>query len=344
MFACVNRQQRRLVTEGRYLHRAVASKSTSSDPISTRRQELGQLRPLSSTTAKMSNKLLTIDTLNPLVKEVEYAVRGPIVQLAAEIEKELDSVGSLDAVYFANQGYEVHVYESRPDPRKEEIVAGRSINLALSRRGRESLKKAGIEAQVVENGIPMYARMIHSHSGEQTPIPYGKKHQHILSVDRRKLNELLIDVSEKNPKVHYHFKHKIIGADLDAATLKIADSNGEEKSQTGDLVVGCDGAFSALRKQLMRKMRMDFNQTYIPHGYKEIQMLPKKNGDFMMEPNYLHIWPRNTFMMIALPNQDQTFTCTLFMPYAIFEGIQTETDIIAFFEREFPDAIPLIGR
>ena len=91
MFACVNRHQRRLLKEGKYLQRVVTSK-TSADPNSKRQeQRLGQLRQL-STTAKMSNKLLTIDTLNPLVKEVEYAVRGPIVQLAAEIEKELDSV------------------------------------------------------------------------------------------------------------------------------------------------------------------------------------------------------------------------------------------------------------
>ncbi|XP_065051724.1 kynurenine 3-monooxygenase-like [Rhopilema esculentum] len=253
-------------------------------------------------------------------------------------------VGSLDALYFAQYGFDVHVYESRPDPRKEEIVAGRSINLALSKRGIEALKKVGVDVAVTSKGIPMYARMIHSHSGEKTPIPYGKKTQHILSVDRRKLNELLIDEAENNPNVHYHFEHKIIAADLESSTLTFSDVNAQKKQQTGNLIIGCDGAFSTIRKTLMRNTRMDFSQTYIPHGYKEIQMLPNKNGEYVMEPGYLHIWPRNTFMMIALPNQDKTFTCTLFMPYEIFDGIKTADDVLAFFEREFPDAIPLIGR
>lgn len=158
------------------------------------------------------------------------------------------------------------------------------------------------------------------------------------------MNELLINVSEKNPRVTFYFKHRIVGADLENAILTVSDSNGEQRQYNGDLIIGCDGAFSTIRKSLMRRARMNFNQTYIPHGYKEIQMPPSKNGNFRMDPNHLHIWPRNTFMMIALPNLDKTFTCTLFMPYDIFDAIHTEDDIISFFEREFPDSIPLIGR
>uniref|UniRef100_A0A3B3YVZ2 FAD-binding domain-containing protein n=1 Tax=Poecilia mexicana TaxID=48701 RepID=A0A3B3YVZ2_9TELE len=115
------------------------------------------------------------------------------------------------------------------------------------------------------------------------------------------------------------------------------------KTQTqADLIVGCDGAFSAVRKQFLRRSRFNYSQTYIPHGYMELTM-PPRNGEFAMKPNYLHIWPRNTFMMIALPNLDKTFTCTLFMPFEEFEKISTGDEVIEFFQKYFPDAIPLIG-
>eukprot|EP00794_Sanderia_malayensis_P017539 gene17539-19289_t len=271
------------------------------------------------------------------MEEKSNMSRGTVVIIGGGL------VGSLDALYFADKGYEVHVYESRPDPRTEKYIAGRSINLALSKRGIESLRKVGQHKEVVDNGIPMYARMIHGHSGDKFQIPYGKKGQHILSVDRRKLNQLLIDVSDERPTIHYHFSHKAIEANLDAGCVTFVTSDGLQKSCTADLFVGCDGAFSSMRKQIMRKTRMDYSQSYIPHGYKEIEMLPNANGEFMMEPNYLHIWPRNTFMMIALPNQNKTFTCTLFMPHEKFDLIKTKEDILNFFQDEFPDSIPLFG-
>lgn len=136
----------------------------------------------------------------------------------------------------------------------------------------------------------------------------------------------------------------MVHADLDADTVTFSDSDGVQKSCSADLIIGCDGAFSSLRKQMMRKTRIDFSQTYIPHGYKEIEMQPTEDGQFVMEPNYLHIWPRNSFMMIALPNQNRTFTCTLFMPYEKFGQIKTDDDVLDFFQQEFPDSIALIGR
>uniref|UniRef100_A0A3B3C5L9 Kynurenine 3-monooxygenase n=1 Tax=Oryzias melastigma TaxID=30732 RepID=A0A3B3C5L9_ORYME len=224
-------------------------------------------------------------------------------------------VGALNACYFAKRGFNVHVYESREDIRKAKIVKGRSINLALSHRGRQALKRVGMEDKIISKGIPMHARMIHSLSGKQSPIPYGKKGQ---------VNHTALRVSDF----------------FISALLERTD--GSKDQIHADLIVGCDGAFSAIRKQFLRRSRFNYSQTYIPHGYMELTM-PPINGEFAMKPNYLHIWPRNTFMMIALPNLDKTFTCTLFMPFEDFEKITTGDEVIQFFQNYFPDTIPLIG-
>uniref|UniRef100_A0A8C4F9X2 Kynurenine 3-monooxygenase n=1 Tax=Dicentrarchus labrax TaxID=13489 RepID=A0A8C4F9X2_DICLA len=213
----------------------------------------------------------------------------------------------------------------------QKTLLGRSINLALSHRGRQALKHVGMEDKIVSQGIPMNARMIHSLSGKQSPIPYGKKGQYILSVDRANLNKQLL-----TGKIHHTLKLICHVAGM------FLRSDGSEEHIKADLIVGCDGAFSAIRKQFLRRSRFNYSQTYIPHGYMELTM-PPINGEFAMKPNYLHIWPRNTFMMIALPNLDKTFTCTLFMPFEEFEKITTGDEVIQFFQRYFPDAIPLIG-
>uniref|UniRef100_A0A3B4V8D7 Kynurenine 3-monooxygenase n=1 Tax=Seriola dumerili TaxID=41447 RepID=A0A3B4V8D7_SERDU len=225
-------------------------------------------------------------------------------------------VGALNACFFAKRGFDVEVFESREDIRKAKIVKGRSINLALSHRGRQALKHVGMEDKIVSQGIPMHARMIHSPSGKQSPIPYGKKGQ-------RNLKKSHLTIAE-------------------TGLMTFVRADGSNDQIKADLIVGCDGAFSAIRKQFLRRSRFSYSQTYIPHGYMELTM-PPINGEFAMKPNYLHIWPRNTFMMIALPNLDKTFTCTLFMPFDEFEKITTGDEVIEFFEKYFPDTIPLIG-
>ena len=171
-------------------------------------------------------------------------------------------VGSLQALYFGQRSYDVEVYEYRSDPRTEANVAGRSINLALSKRGRDALKAVGAEEQVVKTGIPMYARMIHSHDGKQTPIPYGKKGQHILSIDRRALNEHLISLVEQHPNVKFHFDSKCVEANLKEPQVTFQRKKGDEQKfvEKADLVVGCDGSFSGIRKDLMKLNRMDYSQ------------------------------------------------------------------------------------
>ncbi|XP_062851334.1 kynurenine 3-monooxygenase [Trichomycterus rosablanca] len=251
-------------------------------------------------------------------------------------------VGALNACFFAKRGFEVAVFESREDIRSAKTVKGRSINLALSHRGRRALNHVGMEEKVVSKGIPMHGRMIHSLNGKRSSIPYGKKGQYILSVGRANLNKDLLTAAEAYPNTELHFKYKLLDWSPETGIMTFLGPDGTEKEIQADLIVGCDGAFSATRKQFLRCSRFDYSQTYIPHGYLELTM-PPKNGDFAMEPNFLHIWPRNTFMMIALPNLDKTFTCTLFMPFEDFEKLTTEDKMMNFFQKFFPDLIPLIG-
>ncbi|XP_022794600.1 kynurenine 3-monooxygenase-like [Stylophora pistillata] len=253
--------------------------------------------------------------------------------------------GALIAVYLAKRGFKVDVFEARKDPRKEVAQRGRSVNLALSVRGIESLRAVGAEGLVTALGIPMHARMIHSHSGNTTPIPYGKKGQHLLSVERQKLNNDLLTVAETYPDVRIHFEHKLIAADIEGGhlTFKCKGNDDEKLEVDAEIILGCDGAYSAVRRELMKRPRFDFSQEYIPHGYKELCLAPTKNGEFAMAVNYLHIWPRQTFMMIALPNQDKSFTCTLFLPFDQFDKLKTKEDVLTFFKAEFPDFLNLMG-
>uniref|UniRef100_A0A8V0YQE3 Kynurenine 3-monooxygenase n=1 Tax=Gallus gallus TaxID=9031 RepID=A0A8V0YQE3_CHICK len=157
--------------------------------------------------------------------------------------------------------------------------------------------------KIVSKGIPMHARRIHTPLGKKYSIPYGKKNQYILSVDRANLNRELLTAAEKYSNTKLYFGHKLIECNAELGTLIIKSSRSGQLplEVTYDLIVGCDGAFSTVRKQFMRQTRFNYSHEYIPHGYMELT-IPPRDGDFAMEPNYLHIWPRNTFMMIALPN------------------------------------------
>uniref|UniRef100_A0A6A7FV58 Kynurenine 3-monooxygenase n=1 Tax=Hirondellea gigas TaxID=1518452 RepID=A0A6A7FV58_9CRUS len=254
-------------------------------------------------------------------------------------------VGSLEACMLAQRGYDVHLYEYREDIRTLEHVPGRSINLAMSVRGRTALRHIGVEDSIIaHHAIPMRARMIHRPDGSTAAIPYNKDGQCIYSVGRRFVNEVLLTKAESFPNVTCHFQHRLTAMDITTRTMTFTNPTTEEtNTRTADLIIGCDGAFSAVRKEMLKRANLNYSQNYIPHGYMELCIPADKHGEFAMPPNYLHIWPRGEYMMIALPNQDKSWTVTLFMPFNIFESLTSPQILMNFFQQNYPDAIPLIG-
>ncbi|CAJ0577171.1 unnamed protein product, partial [Mesorhabditis spiculigera] len=253
-------------------------------------------------------------------------------------------VGALNACYFAQKGWEVDVYEYRPDIRTMAHVPGRSINLALSDRGKAALEGVGLKDYIVNQGVPLYSRLIHNKDGKTFDRqPYGQPGQHIVSINRRHLNEVMISLAEQSPNVHFHFQHKIRAVNVEQHEVTVLCDE-IELTKRADLILGCDGAYSAVRRSLSTYPRFDYAQEYIEHGYIELNILPK-NNDFAMEPNVFHLWPRGAFTLIALANRDHTFTVTIFAPFRLFEEkMSTNEDICKFFEENFHDALELMGR
>lgn len=255
-------------------------------------------------------------------------------------------VGSLLSIYLAKKGYSITVYERRPDLRKNRMSAGKSINLALSDRGWRGLQGVGIADEIKKVAIPMKGRMIHGIDSKLTFQPYGKETQAIYSVSRGGLNCVLMDLAEKNG-VKIIYNERCIGVDLENSIAHFENTeNGKKSSVSGTRIFGTDGAFSSGRAQLQNSTdRFNYQQFYLEHGYKELCITPTSDDDFAMEKNALHIWPRGQFMLIALPNLDKTFTCTLFFPFEgekSFEAIDTKEKMLDFFNKTFPDAVALM--
>jgi kynurenine 3-monooxygenase len=254
-------------------------------------------------------------------------------------------VGSLLSIYLAKRGYRVSIFERRPDMRKEKISAGRSINLALSDRGLLALDKVGLADAIKNISIPMHGRHIHNMDGSTAFQPYGKEGQFINSVSRGTLNMKLMDLAEQHG-VQIHFNHKCSAIDWKTNMINFELPNFQLQTTNFELLFGSDGAFSAARMQhQLQHDKFNYSQYYIDCGYKELTIPPTAAGDFAMEVNALHIWPRKDYMLIALPNLDKTFTCTLFFPFegpASFSNLTTKEKVQSFFETTFPDAIALM--
>jgi kynurenine 3-monooxygenase len=254
--------------------------------------------------------------------------------------------GGLLAAYLGRRGYDVDLYERRADPREGNIVGGRSINLAISTRGIHALEQIGIADEALRHAIPMRGRMIHDKSGELLFSPYDvDPNKCINSIGRAALNTTVIEAAQRFPTVRVHFNHKCADVDLDTATARFETGHGDRAAK-GDAVIGVDGAFSAVRKSMQRNVaNFRYDESYLEHGYKELTIPPGADGSWQMEKNALHIWPRKSFMMIALPNPDGSFTCTLFWEFEgprSFAATKTDDDIRRFFDEEFPDAVPLM--
>lgn len=254
-------------------------------------------------------------------------------------------VGSLLSIYLSRRGYKVKVFERRGDMRREKVVAGRSINLALSDRGLLALEKVGLAEEIKKIAIPMHGRFIHNLDGSTAFQPYGKQGQYINSVSRATLNMKLMDLAEQQG-VEIYFNHKCNTIDWKTNTITFESPNPNPETQNPQLIFGADGAFSAARLQhQLQHDKFDYQQHYIDCGYKELTIPPTASGDFAMEVNALHIWPRKDYMLIALPNLDKTFTCTLFFPFegeASFSKLDTEEKVKVFFQKIFSDAVPLM--
>ena len=254
-------------------------------------------------------------------------------------------VGSLWAILLAKRGYQVDVYERRGDMRTAEFVGGRSINLAMSNRGWRAMEKAGIKENIRSVAIPMAGRMMHSVEGELTFQPYGKDDEAIYSVSRGGLNIELMKLADGFENVTFHFNEKCTGVDLKNNIIGFQNAEGIKTTKYADLIFGADGAFSAVRSSFQKTPRFNYSQQYLDHGYKELRIPPASDGKHLIEKNALHIWPRGQFMLIALPNLDGSFTCTLFLPFEgkeSFSNLKTSEQILSFFNKYFPDTIPLI--
>lgn len=251
-------------------------------------------------------------------------------------------VGSLLAVLMKKRGYDVTIYERRPDMRSNKIAAGRSINLAMSERGWRALDLAGLRKDIEELAIPMYGRYLHQADGSSAFQQYGANNEAIYSVSRGELNKRLMTLAEEHGAKIF-FEQRCTKVDIDANILHLEDMDGNNpKTVQTDLLFGADGAHSALRNSYTHRDRIDARHFYLKHGYKELAIPPNADGSLQIEEKGLHIWPRKNYMMIALPNTDGNFTCTLFMPFEgenSFEHLQTDEQVTAFFKENFPDAM-----
>ncbi|MCC6284437.1 MAG: FAD-dependent monooxygenase [Phycisphaerales bacterium] len=278
--------------------------------------------------------------------------------------------GSLLAVYLARQGRTVSVFERRPDPRVAGYAGGRSINLALSIRGLWGLEGVGLDRDVLaRDAIAMRGRRIHPLGATEVFQPYSRNPgDAINSVSRAGLNLSLIQAAGRERKVEFHFDTPCLDIDLDAPAAFVRGADGVERRVDADLILGADGAFSPVRARLQKTERFEYSQSPLAHGYKELH-IPAPSGPgitsealpgatFALEPHALHIWPRGGSMMIALPNRDGSFTCTLFWPFRgdhAFEALEGPggapaaphaaedlARVRAFFIEHYPDAVPLM--
>ncbi len=258
--------------------------------------------------------------------------------------------GGLLAAFLGRRGYEVQLFERRDDPRAENFVGGRSINLALSTRGIYALQQLKIADEVLKDAIPMRGRMIHHTDGALHFAPYDRDpSKHINSIGRAALNIAVLEAARQNPNVRVHFNHRCSEVDLDTATARLIEATSGQKIEvTADAVIGVDGAYSAVRESMRKRIPgFEYEESYLEHGYKELTIPPDADGRWRMEKEALHIWPRRSFMMIALPNPDGSFTCTLFWQKAgprSFETVKSDEDVRRFFDQEFSDAVGLMPR
>ena len=255
--------------------------------------------------------------------------------------------GSLLSAMLGQRGYDVTVYEKRSDMRQQETDAGRSINLALAKRGISALSAAGLMDKVQKLLIPMKGRQLHLSDGGQEFTPYGQReHEVIHSVSRELLNSLMMTAAEDHELVNVVFETALESIDFENKTVQFMRHDESEQVESYDILIGCDGAGSRVRRQMMPLTECGQSESdFLDHDYKELTIPPGQGGKHQIEREALHIWPRGGFMLIALPNLDGSFTVTLFMKQAgevSFESLKSPDAVLDFFSEYFPTAMDLI--
>ncbi|MFD0727200.1 FAD-dependent oxidoreductase [Lysobacter brunescens] len=252
--------------------------------------------------------------------------------------------GPLLGLLLARRGWRVDLFERRGDPRVHGYAGGRSINLALAERGLNALRTAGVDADVLKQAVMMRGRMVHFREGGEQLQRYGRDDSEVIwSISRGDLNILLLDAAEA-AGVNLHFDRRLESVDFDAQIAHFV-GEGEDIAHRFNALIGSDGAGSSLRAAMLRATDLGERVEVMPHSYKELEIPPALDGGFRMEANALHIWPRGDYMCIALPNDERTFTVTLFMPNEgpiSFEATADGHAAKTLFERDFADAVPLI--
>ncbi len=253
-------------------------------------------------------------------------------------------VGSLLAIYLKKFGHRVTIFDRRPDIRTIEF-SGRSINLAMSNRGWKALREVDVENEVRKIAIPLYRRAMHVNDSPLFFQDYGKEGEAIWSISRGVLNRKMIDLAEQKGAV-FRFNEKVWDVDLPEARLYTGETEKSMwKEYDFDIVFGCDGAFSRVRHKMQRRSRFDYSQDFIDVGYKELTIPANDDGTHKLDKNSFHIWPRGRFMLIAMPNIDGSFTCTLFLPFegeVSFENLTTKKKTKVFFKEHFPNVRKVI--
>jgi len=255
--------------------------------------------------------------------------------------------GALMSILLARRGHRVIAYERLPDLRHAKNLSGRSINLALADRGLNALKIAGVFDGIEPLMVPMRGRMLHDIDGKQTLVPYGNApHEVIYSISRAALTAALLDCAERTGRTEFRFRQTCISADPTTRTLAMQDIlTGKLYQLSLNKVIGADGAGSVLRRFLNESANADCTEDLLTHGYKELVIAAGDNGQYQLDPNALHVWPRGDFMLIALPNADGSFTATLFLPHdgpVSFAALTTHEALAEFFAAQFPDAHALL--
>ncbi len=254
--------------------------------------------------------------------------------------------GALLAILLSRRGWQVHVFEKRGDPRIDGFEAGRSINLALAERGRHALQQAGAEEAVMAHAVMMRGRMVHVGLEDAQLQRYGRDDSEVIwSVNRGTLNACLLDMAEATGAT-ICFNRRLDGVDFDARRARFHDLRSDTPHEVDfNALVGADGAGSQLRWEIDGHSPLGQRTDFLDHGYKELAIPPTADGSFRIEPHALHIWPRGAYMCIALPNEERSFTVTLFLPnegLTSFATVRTADEAEAFFARDFPSALPLM--